>query len=108
MGLAEVIFFWGGRGYDYVAYQIKADDACSKYGSKYFAHRHFLDPGKGSKGQTIYFFSESSLVAYHIKGNPAQSAMKANMLSLHTPTTPGVESKGHIFLFEKWSCCISN
>ena len=26
--------------------------------------------------------------------------MKANMLSLHTPTTPGVGSKGH-FLFSK-------
>ena len=23
--------------------------------------------------------------------------MKANMLSLHTPTTPGVGSKGHFF-----------
>ena len=23
--------------------------------------------------------------------------MKADMLSLHTPTTPGVESKGHFF-----------
>ena len=61
-------------------------------------------------GQKVkpYFFSESSLVAYHIKGNPAQSTMEANMLSLHTPTTPGVESTGHIFLFEKWPCCISN
>ena len=25
--------------------------------------------------------------------------MKANMLSLHTPTTPRVGSKGHIFFF---------
>ena len=37
-------------------------------GSKYFAHRHTLDLGVGSKGQTIYF-SESSHVAYQIKGN---------------------------------------
>ena len=37
-------------------------------GSKYFAHRHTLDPGVGSKGVTIYF-SESSHVAYQIKGN---------------------------------------
>ena len=44
-------------------------------------------------------FSESSLVAYEIKGNWAQSTMKANMLSLHTPTTPGVGSNGHFFLF---------
>ena len=35
-------------------------------------------------------FSESSHVAYQIK---------ANMLSLHTPSTPGVWSKGHIFFF---------
>ena len=27
--------------------------------------------------------------------------MKANMLSLHTPTTPGVGSKGHFFFFSK-------
>ena len=27
--------------------------------------------------------------------------MKANKLSLHTPTTPVVESKGHFFLFSK-------
>ena len=43
--------------------------------------------GMGSKGQTMYF-CESSHVAYQIKGNWAQSTMKANMLSLHTPTTP--------------------
>ena len=48
--------------------------------------------GVGSKGQTIYF-CESSHVAYQIKGNWSQSTMKANMLSLHTPTTPGVGSK---------------
>ena len=53
--------------------------------------------GMGSKGQTISF-SESSHVAYQIKGNSAQRTMKANMLSLHTPTTPGVGSKGH-FIF---------
>ena len=27
--------------------------------------------------------------------------MKANMLSLHTPTTPGVGSKGHFLSFSK-------
>ena len=27
--------------------------------------------------------------------------MKANMLSLHTPTTPWVGSKGHFFFFSK-------
>ena len=27
--------------------------------------------------------------------------MKASMLSLHTPTTPGVGSKGHFLFFSK-------
>ena len=40
-------------------------------------------------------------VEYQIKGNRAQSTMKANMLSLHTPTTPGVGSKGLYFFFSK-------
>ena len=56
--------------------------------------------GVGSKGQTISF-TESSHVAYQIKGNWAQSTMKANMLSLHTPATPGVGSKGHFVFFSK-------
>ena len=29
----------------------------------------------------------------------AQSTMKANMLSLHTPATPGMGSKGHFVHF---------
>ena len=71
-----------------------------------------LTQGVGSKGQTISF-SESSHVAYQIKGNWAQSTMKANMLSLHTPTTPVLRSKGHFFLLKvvmlhiklKWKKC---
>ena len=63
--------------------------------SKYFAQGTPLTPGVGSKGQT--FFSESSHVVYHIKGNWAQSTMIANILSLHTPSTPGVGSKGPFF-----------
>ena len=59
-----------------------------------------LTQGVGSKGQTISF-SESSHVAYQIKGNWAQSNMKANMLSLHTLTTPGVGSKGPFFSSSK-------
>ena len=54
----------------------------------------------GSKGQTISF-SESSHVAYKLKGNGAQSTMKANMLSLHTPATSEVRSKGHFVFFSK-------
>ena len=58
-----------------------------------------LTQGVGSKGQTISF-SENSHVAYQIKGNLAQSTMKANMLSLHTSMTPGVGSKAHfMFIF---------
>ena len=57
-----------------------------------------LTQGVGSKGQTRSF-TESSHVAYQIKGNKAQSTMKASMLSLHKPTTPGVGSKGHFLFF---------
>ena len=56
----------------HVAYQIKAENAGS---NKYFAHRHTSTQGVGSKGQTISFY-----VTYQIKGNWAQSTMKANML----------------------------
>ena len=59
-----------------------------------------LTQGKGSKGQTISL-TESSHVAYQIKGNLAQSTMKASKLSLHTPTTPGVGSKGHFLFFSE-------
>ena len=59
-----------------------------------------LTQGVGSKGQTISF-TESSQVAYQIKGNWAQGTMKASMLSLHTSTTPGVGSKGHFLFFSK-------
>ena len=59
-----------------------------------------LTQGVGSKGQTISF-TESSHVAYQIKGNWAQSTMKASVLSLHTPTTHGVGSKGHFCSFLK-------
>ena len=59
-----------------------------------------LTQGVGSKGQTISF-TESSHVVYQIKGNLAQSTMKASMLSLHTQTTPGVWSKGHFLFFSK-------
>ena len=55
-----------------------------------------LTQGFGSKGQTIYF-CESSHVAYQINVNWAQSTIKANMLSLHTPMTAGVGSK--VFFF---------
>ena len=39
-----------------------------QHGSKYFACRHTFDPRAGIKR---YFFSESSHVAFQIKGNGA-------------------------------------
>ena len=50
-------------------------------------------PGVWSKGKKSPF-SESSHVAYQIKGNGAKSIMEANNLSLYTPFAPGVGSKG--------------
>ena len=64
------------------AYQIKADDAGSNKVANILPTDTPLAQGMGSKGQTIHF-TESSHVAYHcqIKGNSAQSTMKASMLS---------------------------
>ena len=42
----------------------------------------------GQKVKT--FFSESSYVAYQIKGNGAYSSMQVHSLSLHTPSAPWV------------------
>ena len=63
----------------HVAYQIKADDAGVV--ANILPTDTPSTHGVGSKGQTISFFW-SSHVAYQIKGNWAQSTMKANMLSL--------------------------
>ena len=47
------------------------------------------------------FFSEGSHVEYQIKGNGRYSSLQAHILSLHTPSTPEVESKGqNIFLLK--------
>ena len=45
----------------HVAYQIKADDV----GSKYFAHRHTLDPGGGVK---LYLFLKVVMLHIKLKG----------------------------------------
>ena len=50
------------------AYQIKADDTGSNMVANILPTDTPLTQGVGSKGQTIYF-SESSHVAYQIKGN---------------------------------------
>ena len=61
----------GSKGqtiYFYVAYQIKADDAGSNMVANILPTDTPLTQGVGSKGQTISF-TESSHVAYQIKGN---------------------------------------
>ena len=52
----------------HIAYQIKADDAGSNMVANIFPTDTPSTQGVGSKGQTISF-SESSHVAYQIKGN---------------------------------------
>ena len=52
--------------YGHVAYQIKENDTCSNM----VPYSLPADTLVGSKGQNI-FFSESSRVAYQIKGNGA-------------------------------------
>ena len=78
--------------YGHVAFQIKAYDACSNIGSKYFAHGHTLNPGGGVK-RSNHIFSESSHVAYQVKGT-------------HTLDPWGGVKRS--FFFSKWSCYISN
>ena len=64
---------WGELGggaeaeYGHVAYLLKAEDL-QQHGSKYFSHRHTLDPGGGVK-MSNHIFCESSQVAYQIEGN---------------------------------------
>ena len=54
--------------YGHFAYQIKVNDAGSNMVANILPTDTPLTRGLGSKGQTIYF-SESSHVAYQIKGN---------------------------------------
>ena len=71
-----------------------------QHDSKYFAHRHTLDPGVGSKGQTLSF-SESSHVAYQIKAYDAGSNIVANILPTDTPLTPGWGQNVKLYFFLK-------
>ena len=56
-----------------------------------------LTQGVGSKGQTIFFFSESSHVGYQIKADNPGSNMVANILPTDTPLTQGVKRSNYIF-----------
>ena len=49
-----------------------------------YPYTHPQALGWGQKFKTL-LFSESSHVAYQIKGNGAQSTMQAHIISLHTP-----------------------
>ena len=74
----------------------------AQHGSKYFAHRHTLDPG-GDVKRSNYIFSESSHVVYQIKADDAGSNMVANILPTDTPSTQGVGSKGQTIPFSESS-----
>ena len=59
-----------------------------QHGGQYFVHRLPLrDPGVGSNGQNSPF-SEHGYATYQING-----MKKPQILSLHTPSTPGVGPK---------------
>ena len=51
------------------------------------ARRHTRNAWVWSKGQNI-FFSESSHVAYQIKGNGSQTTMQAHIMYFHTTSIP--------------------
>ena len=80
--------------YGHVAYQIKADDAGSNMVANILPTDTPSTQGVGSKGQTIFFFSERSQVAYQIKADEAGSNIVANILP-----TQGVRSKGQTISF---------
>ena len=63
LGRGFFFFFWGGGGDDYVAYQIKADDACSNMVANSLPTDTPSTRGWDQRSSHI-FFSESSLVAY--------------------------------------------
>ena len=57
--------------------------------STYSVLTHTLDPWGGVKSQNIVF-SDSSHVIYQINGKGAWSTMQAHILSLQTPSIPGL------------------
>ena len=93
MGPRSKLNFFRIWSIEYVAYQIKADDAGSNMVANILPTDTPSTQGVGSKGQTISF-SESSHVAYQIKADNAGSSMVANILPTDTPSTQGVGSKG--------------
>ena len=85
----------------HVAYQIKADNACSNMVANILPTDIPSTQGVGSKGQTISF-SESSHFAYQIKADDAGSNMVANSLPTDTSWTEGVGCQNvKVYLFLK-------
>ena len=72
---------------------IKLKDA-----SKYFDLRQTIDPWVWGQ-KVIFFFSESSRVAYLINGNKAENTMQANFLPFYISTAPGRGHKAKSFFF---------
>ena len=48
-------------------------------------------------------FSEYCHIVYQIKGNEVYNNMLANVIPSHSPSTPGVESKGQSMFFSESS-----
>ena len=66
-----------------------------QHGSTYLTHR---PPPPGVDQNST--FSVHGHVAYQIKGNDECSIKQANILSLHTPLTPGVGSNVKTFFLK--------
>ena len=82
--------------YDYVAYQIKADDTCRNMVANVFPTDTPSTPRVGSKGQSIFL----KVVMLHVKLRKLSiERHESKYLPFHIPPTPGVGSKGHCFLF---------
>ena len=73
-----------------------------QHASTYSVLTHTLDFWGGVKRSKHFFFTESSHVAYQIKGNGTQSTMQAHICA-STPLTSGVGSKGQNICFTESS-----
>ena len=83
----------------HVAYQIEADDAGSNMVANILPTDTPLTQGMGQK---VKLYLLLKVVMLHIKLKGIEhSTMKASMLSLRTPTTSGVGTKGHFLFFSK-------
>ena len=85
----------------HVAYQIKADDACSNMVANILpTDTHQRPRGWGQKVK-LYLFLKVVMLHIKLKRIEHRAPWKQICCHLHTPTTPGVGSKGHFFSFLK-------